>query len=298
MGRPFSLPQPPSERLFPRCPALGEVESCGHQLASSRKLGWGALMKRATLLVLAVVLLVSVAYADDVWKSKPYQQWELKDVQRILADSPWAHVVHVTASWRKPGDTTLPVEPGGTSPGNYGTQSGPAPSGSGALAQNQAILNSANAPEATFAVRWFSARAVRQALARAQVLSGAMSEADATKALADEPTEFAITVVGQDMTPFLSAEEKDLAAKASLQPKKQGKVPATHATVQRIPGRKPEDPRSIAAVVFYFARKSASGGPILAPSEKNVEFLCEAGKVTIKTSFDLSKMALANAPDW
>jgi len=279
-------------------------------------------MKRVTLVILAAVLLVSVAYADDVWKSKPYQQWELKDVQRILADSPWAHVVHVTASWRKPGDTTLPVEPGGTTPGNYGTQSRPAPSGSGggasatpapssgnmpggpsnansgSLAQDQAILNSANAPEATFAVRWFSARAVRQALARAQVLSSAMSEADAAKALADEPTEVTITVVGQDMTPFLSAEEKDLAAKASLQPKKQGKIPATHVTVQRIPGRKPEDPRSIAAVVFYFAKKSASGDPLLAPNEKNVEFLCEAGKATIKTSFDLSKMTLANAPDW
>ncbi len=274
-------------------------------------------MKRATLVILAVVLLVSVAYADDVWKSKPYQQWELKDVQKILADSPWAHVVHVTASWRKSGEA-LPVEPGGTTPGNYGTQSGSSNSGAGAtsvpssgsmpggpsnansgsLAQNQAIMNSANTPEATFAVRWFSARAVRQALARAQVLSGAMSEADAAKALADEPTEFAITVVGQDMTPFLAPEEKDLAAKASLQPKKQAKIPAAHATVQRIPGRKPEDPRSIAAVVFYFAKKSASGDPILAPNEKNVEFLCEAGKATIKASFDLSKMALANAPDW
>jgi hypothetical protein len=275
-------------------------------------------MKRTTLVLFAVVLLVSVAYADDVWKSKPYQQWELKDVQKILADSPWAHLVHVAASWRKPGDTTLPLEPGGTTPGNYGTQSGSGASGggatsvpssgsmpggpssanSGSLAQNQAILNSANTPEATFAVRWFSAHAVRQALARAQVLSGAMTEADAAKALADEPIEVAITVVGQDMTPFLTVEEKDLAAKAFLQPKKQGKIPAAHVSIQRIPGRKPDDRTSIAAVVFYFAKKSASGDPILAPNEKNVEFLCEAGKATIKTSFDVSKMALPNGPDW
>src|SRR6476660_6656966 len=125
-------------------------------------------MKRATFLVFAIVLLVSAAYADDVWKNKPYQQWELKDVQKILADSPWAHVVHVTASWRKPGDSTLPIEPGGSAPGNYGTQSGSPPGGSGAgagatsapsassmpggpsnansgsLAQNQSILNSAH----------------------------------------------------------------------------------------------------------------------------------------------------------
>ena len=273
-------------------------------------------MKRAPLLIFAVVLLVSVAYADDVWKSKPYQQWELKDVQKILADSPWAHVVHVTASWRKPGEA-LPIEQGGTTAGNYGTQSGsssgagaasvpssgsmpggPSSANSGSLAQNQAILNSANTPEATFAVRWFSAHAVRQALARAQVLSGAMTEADAAKALADEPTEVAITVVGQDMTPFLTVEEKDLAAKAFLQPKKQGKIPAAHVSIQRIPGRKPDDRTSIAAVVFYFAKKSASGDPVLAPNEKNVEFLCEAGKATIKTSFDLSKMALSSGPDW
>ena len=62
---------------------------------------------------------------------------------------------------------------------------GPSSANSGSLAQNQAIMNSANTPEATFAVRWFSARAVRQALARAQVLSSAMSEADAAKAFID-----------------------------------------------------------------------------------------------------------------
>jgi hypothetical protein len=278
-------------------------------------------MKRATLVVLAVVLLVSVAYADDVWKSKSYQQWDLKDVQKILADSPWAHVVHVPASWRKPGEM-LPVEPGGTTPGNYGTQAGSTATGSGAgagstsapsaygmpggpsnansgsLAQNQAILNSANTPEATFAVRWFSARAVRQALSRAQVLSGAMTEADAAKALADEPSEIAITVVGQDMTPFLAAEEKDLAAKAFLQPKKQARISASRVSIQRIPGRKPEDRTSIAAVVFYFAKKSASGDPVLTANEKNLEFACEVGKATIKTSFDLSKMTLSSGPDW
>src|SRR5713101_6745512 len=232
-------------------------------------------MKCKSLVILFIVVLASAAYADDVWKGKPYQQWDAKDVQRILNESPWVRVVHVTASWRKPGDSTLPVDPGGTAPGNYGTQGssgsggsgatagatssssaygmpgggGPTNANSGSLAQNQSIMNSSKPPETTFAIRWFSSLAVRQALARMQVLGGAMTEADAAKALADEQAEYAITVAGPDMAPFLQVEEKDLAAKAYLQPKSGQKTVATQVSIQRIPGGKPEDPRSIAAVV-------------------------------------------------
>src|SRR5260370_2698634 len=99
--------------------------------------------------------------------------------------------------------------PGGGAPTN---------ANSGSLAQNSAILNSGKTPEATFVIRWFSALAVRQALARMQVLGGAMTEADAGRALADEQAEYAITIVGPDMTPFLQVEEKDPPPKAYLQP--------------------------------------------------------------------------------
>jgi len=275
-------------------------------------------------LVLAAAVLGSAAYADDVWKAKPYQQWDAKDIQKILNESPWVRVVHVTASWRKPGDSKLPVDPGGSSPGNYGAQGAtaggsgrgdpgaagtsssygmpgggaPTNANSGSLAQNSAILNSGKTPEATFVIRWFSALAVRQALARMQVLGGAMTEADAGRALADEQAEYAITIVGPDMTPFLKVEEKDLAAKAYLQPKSGDRTASTHVAIQRVPGGKPDDPRSIAAIVFYFAKKTAVGEPLLSPSTKSAEFACESGKATIKSSFDLTKMAGAGGPDW
>jgi len=278
-------------------------------------------MKRTILLLSAASLLSTMAIAaDDVWKAKPYQQWDLKDVQKILNDSPWVRVVHVTANWRKPGES-VPVEPGGTSPGNYGTMAGssgasgrdsgsvaapsaggmpggPTNANSGSLAQNASILNAAKTPEASFLVRWFSSLSVRQALSRAQVLSGAMTEADANKALADEPVEYAIAIVGQDMAPFLKAEEKDLAAKAWLQPKKEGKFPASHVLIQRMPGGKPDDPRSIAAVVLYFPKKTPSGEPSLGNNVKTVDFGCESGGAVIKASFDLSKMAGAHGLDW
>ena len=147
-------------------------------------------------------------------------------------------------------------------------------------------------------IRWFSALAVRQALARMQVLGGGMTEADAGKALSDAQAEYAITIVGPDMAPFLKVEEKDLATKSYLQPKNGDKTAATHVAIQRIPGGKPEDPRSIAAVVFYFTKKTAADAPLLSANTKSVEFACESGKATIKASFELSKMAGPGGPDW
>ena len=280
-------------------------------------------MKRAFCFVWCAAVLSAPAFADEPWKGKAYQQWDMKDVQKVLNDSPWVRVVHVNANWRKAGANGVPVDQGGTSAGNYGAQGGSASGGganagaatssssygigaggpsnanSGSLAQNSAILNSAKTPEATFVVRWFSSAAVRHALARAQVLSGGLSEADAEKALGDEPTEFAVTIAGADMTPFVKSEEKDLAAKAYLQPKKEGsRSSASHVVIQRVPGAKPEDSKSIAAVVFYFAKKGASGEPAFGPAAKNVEFICEVGGAAIKASFELAKMADNKGPDW
>ena len=77
-----------------------------------------------------------------------------------------------------------------------------------------------------------------------------------------------------------------------------GKRAAAHVVIPRVPGGKPDDPRSIAAIVFYFAKKTAPGDPLLSRNTKSVEFVCPSAGATIKASFDLSKMAGANGPDW
>ena len=68
--------------------------------------------------------------------------------------------------------------------------------------------------------------------------------------------------------------------------------------IQRKQGAKPDDPQSILAVVFLFAKKDASGQPAIGAQEKNLEFVCESGLATLRTSFDLQKMAGAQGPDW
>ena len=264
-------------------------------------------MKAIRLLLMVTLLPVVALGADDAWKSKPYQQWDTKDVQKVLTDSPWSRSVHMEAKWRTNSApigqdaTTSGGKPSGASPsGGSGMGAGASASANaGSVAQNAPAMNTPSIPETNFMVRWFSALTVRQALAWAQVLSGGMSEADAAKVLGDEPVEYTITVAGPDMTPFLKAEEKDLANASYLVAKKQGlKIPASHVVIQRKSGAKPDDPHAVDVVVFYFAKKTAAGEPVFATPEKGAEFVCASGGVTIKTSFDLAKMKVASGPDW
>ena len=45
------------------------------------------------------------------------------------------------------------------------------------------------------------------------------------------------------------------------------------------------------AIVFEFAKKTAAGEPTIGANEKGVEFYTESGKLNLKTTFDISKMA-------
>jgi len=53
-------------------------------------------MRKAILIGSTVIVLAAVIFAgNDPWKAKPYQQWDEKDVRKILADSPWSKVIEV-----------------------------------------------------------------------------------------------------------------------------------------------------------------------------------------------------------
>ena len=58
------------------------------------------LMRKAILMSSAIIVLAALAFAGtEVWKAKPYQQWDQKDVSKILGDSPWSKIVQVEAPW-------------------------------------------------------------------------------------------------------------------------------------------------------------------------------------------------------
>jgi hypothetical protein len=244
---------------------------------------------RPLLLVALCLVAALVTWAgSDAWKSKPFQQWDAKDVQKILGDSPWAKVVRVDASWK------TASAPGGADDNVGGaphpTQQTPGMGGNGGSAPSQPQQSSPSspqaAPQAAFLIRWVSSRTIREAALRNAVLNGQMSEPDAEKKLAPATDTYQIEVVGPDMTPFLSADEKQLADDAFLSDKKsKQKVAPTKVQIQRT-----QDGKSIQFVLFEFPKKSANGESTVAADEKTVDFTCNIAHTKIQTNFDLGKM--------
>lgn len=263
-------------------------------------------MRKTILGSFVVLAIAALAWASsDPWKDKPYQQWDERDVQRVLSNSPWSKTVQVSAKWQ-PQETEEGPQP--TAPQNTSTGSGSssgmgrpaggmggggssqAPSAGGGYG-TPSVSNSS--PEVPFAVRWFSSRTMREALVRSAVLSGSMKEEDAEKQLAQAMEAYQVVISGPQMTPFESAEENAIKQEATLTTKKgKQKIEASKVEIQRGP-----DGKSVRAIVLSFPKKTATGEATIGADEKGAEFALSTTSVSIKTSFDFSKMYDAQGRD-
>lgn len=254
----------------------------------------GAERIKGIIVGIAVLSLAHAAWAGDPWKSKSYEQWDEKDLHKIMFDSPWSQVVTVDAHWRGPGQSQEPTEPSqapqGPSGGYSGMGGGMAGRGTGgdqSQPRENEGMQAMQGSQARFLIRWVSARVIREATARDAVLSGKMQQADAQKALAEPVTEYQILIAGPDMGPFSGADEKTLAANAFLKAKKsKEKIAADRVEIQRDSSGK-----KVVAVLFAFPKKAANGEATIGTGEKGVEFECHAQKLSLKASFEPQKMA-------
>ncbi len=253
-------------------------------------------MRKLLVSALVFVSAALVVYAGDPWMDKTYDQWDAKDVNKIMFDSPWAHIVSVSATWLGPAASkTQPVSRGGEVGRDIGGDVGgpdmraggapftPAAAGAG----EQVAIDQTQAATAKFLVRWSSSRMEREAAVRNAVLSGRISQADAAKYLTQPAVDFEIVVTGMDMTPFASEDENSLKQGAFLQSGNGNiKVLPTRVRIQRDPTSK-----KLAGVEFTFPKETTAGAPLIGPDEKVVSFTCRAGQVTLKSDFILHKMA-------
>ena len=123
---------------------------------------------RIASLVLLTVLSALLLWAGDPWKEKPYTEWTAKDVQKVLADSPWAQ-----PTWMKgQSDLTFSPATGTVLEPNAGTK---------------------------FVVLWASALTVRQALLRQQESRGEAREGEFAEALFTQPDDYVIVVRWEGM---------------------------------------------------------------------------------------------------
>ncbi len=250
-------------------------------------------MRKMAASCLALLALLAVARAGDAWKEKPYQQWDEKDVTRILRDSPWAKQIMMDAPWLSSRESADSGSEGGQPPvpagsgGGYGGKMGGMQTGTSASPPPGA---GAAAPSGVarvpFWAAWHSSRTIREALARQEILQGAIKQADAEKFLAQEPADYVLVVYGPDMAPFADAEESALKQNAYLELKKsKQKLEASKVEFQRDASGK-----NVFAVLFSFPKKDARGQATIPPGEKGIEFFCRAGKSAFQFSFDSQKM--------
>jgi hypothetical protein len=226
---------------------------------------------KVVLTSLFLLALGAFAWAGgDPWKAKPYQQWDANDIKRIFADSPWCKTVQIDATWRGGGSKYEMSDDGGMA-----LKTGQGSAGAGDAAGGKAV----------FAVRWVSARTIREAGYRNSVLEGQMKPEDAEKELAKVPDVYQVFVGGRDLTPLNSADEKTLQESAFLSGKKtkQKIVPVRAQIMHGQDGK-------ITGVVFAFPKKTESGEPTIGTDEKSVDFTCAISKAKIQTTFDIPKM--------
>jgi hypothetical protein len=258
----------------------------GCLLGYARFRGWAGRFLLVGLWFLGLLLNVPHAEAGNPWKEKPYTQWDIKVVRKVLEDSPWSKLVRIPATWRGGGDSDADNAGGASRPSGSG-RPGAEPGG------GQDEDEGKGESQATFVIRWSSSVTVRQAIYRGAILDGKMKQSDADRLLAQPETEYEIVIGGSDFTPLDKSTADELKAQTFLVAKKtKSKVTASQVDIKRT-----ADGKRISGLLFHFALKARSGEPMIAPDEKSVEFRCDAGKIGLDVVFDLHKMTDEHGPD-
>lgn len=235
--------------------------------------------KKMGCLIAATLLAAAATCASDAWKDKDFQNWDLKDVQKILSDSPWSKKLQTGSG---PSPRTGSMRGGGIGMGPAGGGSAP-PSSSGSSGSTG---GPAPAPiqQLNLTITWYSSRTIREATAREKELEGTPADV-ARKDLEAEPTAYEVAVSGPDLT-ALGKNMDDLKEHSYLMSKTtKEKLTLVNVAFQREKGK-----LLPTAIIFSFAKTAASGEPAIAKNEKGVVFVTQAGETSVKVQFDLSKM--------
>jgi hypothetical protein len=250
--------------------------------------------KRIVGLLAAVFVFALVAHASDPWKDKDFTQWDQKDVQRILRDSPWSKQFQFGLNAGSAGGAPI-SSTGEAAHAGGGDMGGGAGGGGGSgLSANGGIDRSSGSlgREINFSVSWISSRTVREARARARELQGTSAE-EARKDLSVQSDTYMIAVLGSDLSSFGKETNDTLKTHTYLMSKstKEKLSPSKVVINQSQESRRP------LAIIFEFPKKTESGTPTIATGEKNLEFGTAAGTTPIKVTFDLTKMVDKQGPD-
>ena len=233
---------------------------------------------KAIVGAVAVLVAASVWAGDDVWKSKPYDQWDAKEIAVIMKDSPWARPnVQAVGNWSQEDSSRGPINVSQDKDDMNHQNTG----------RPDATLgdSSAKGVPPTFTVYWWSSRTLREADQRSQVLKGTTTAAAADASVKQIPSSFEVLVIGRDMKAFTNRGEDAIKNAASLKlHKSKTKLTPTKVLFQK------DKNGNVADVIFMFDKKTASNEPTIPADEKELEFDLQLGDAWVRTSFNPKQM--------
>ena len=243
------------------------------------------------ILVIIIFAVVTVLWAGEPWKQKPYTEWSVEDVDKVLEDSPWAKSGSITLSmhnkkrWRTETRTQAVYIEGQLEYLTYEVR----------VPYDEAILVNV----LPFVVRWASSLTVRQAELRWRVLvAGSMKQEQASWLLQSTPKHFGISVTEYSAARTNNKSlfwpwplDRDVMMKSAYLELKEGrkKIYPVQTVASKTSG-------GIPSAMFFFPRE-LEGEPVINSKEKEVEFHWKSPSKKIKTTFDLRKMVRDGKPD-
>ena len=209
--------------------------------------------RSAGLLLLAFLCATFVSADNKPWKTKAYQQWNDKDIQTIMTESPWVKLTTIRRTWLPVPKTEIPPQQqisGGIRE---------LPSVVGAPASNTGASSRESeqpAQELNVSVYWDSSRVIRTASARQRSLQGEMTDSQVEEYAIAPQEEYQIAVSMADMTPFIKNDESFFQANSSLEIRRTKlKLLPSHVVYLKDSGG------NLKQAVFFFPKKTSSGRP-------------------------------------
>lgn len=218
---------------------------------------------------------------DKPWKAKTYQQWDEKDIQSILTDSPWVRSTPIERTWLPVAEKDVPPE----QQVSGGVRNVPGPGTPG----NTARDSEESLRQLNVQVFWQSSRVMRAATAREAALHG--QQVDVDKYVSQPQTEYQIVLRMEDMTPFIQHDEKYFQDRTFLQTKKsKDKISPTRVVYEK------NAQGSVKNAIFFFPKTTSSGEPTIAADEKEVQFSCRIADSPIRVGFKPQEMVDNQGP--
>jgi hypothetical protein len=239
-------------------------------------------MKRPLALTIVSLAVCAVSLnAADFWNAKAFTDWNDKETQKMLNDSPWAKKVSVSMDGPSAPSVGGPVARGGRGGSGApaaGEESVTPLSEKGGAGGGGAAPPSA--PSSDVVIRWVAARPMKEAVAKLRYGKEATTSAEA-KAFLEREEQFYVVGVIQMPTRGRIGEEYKAALLKSATLTAKGKDSIAPMDVQITPqGRFLE-------IYLMFPRQRA-----FSLDDNEIEFAAKPGGVPIKQKFRLKDMVM------